>query len=125
MEFLASLERSHLIEALGFAASGATLCAFAQKQMLPMRIAAIAANLFFIAYGAVGWIYPVLLLHLVLLPLNIGRLFEQEMERRRALASRHAGRDPMAFPRRRGQSLSPYAAGHSMAAQIRRGSRAF
>ncbi len=68
--------QSHLIEVLGFAASGATLCAFAQKQMLPMRISAIAANLFFIGYGALGLLYPVLLLHLMLLPLNVLRLIQ-------------------------------------------------
>ncbi len=42
--FTFDLWRSHMVEALGFAASGATLCAFAQKQMLPMRVSAIAAS---------------------------------------------------------------------------------
>jgi hypothetical protein len=65
-----------MVDVLGFAASGATLCAFAQKHMIPMRISATAANIFFIAYGALGSFYPVLLLHLVLLPLKAGRLIE-------------------------------------------------
>lgn len=72
------LLRVSLIDFLGFAACGATLCTFAQKRMVPMRICAIAANVFFIGYGALGLLYPVLMLHLVLLPLNVGRLFQLE-----------------------------------------------
>jgi hypothetical protein len=37
---------------------------------------AIAANLFFIGYGALGLLYPVLFLHLILLPLNVMRLVQ-------------------------------------------------
>ncbi len=66
-----------VIDCFGFLASGATLYTFAQKRMLPMRISAITANVFFIAYGALGLVYPVLLLHLILLPLNIRRLSQQ------------------------------------------------
>jgi hypothetical protein len=66
----------YAVDGLGFIASGATLIAFAQKRMLPMRIAAIAANVCFIGYGALGVFYPVLALHLILLPLNIRRLIE-------------------------------------------------
>ncbi len=69
--------RFHLVDLLGFAASAATLCAFAQTRMLSMRLSAIAANLCFIGYGALGLFYPVLLLHVVLLPLNIARLVQQ------------------------------------------------
>jgi hypothetical protein len=43
---------------------------------VPMRVSAIAANLLFIAYGGLGPFYPVLVLHLILLPLNLGRLIE-------------------------------------------------
>ena len=74
---MGSLTGVSLVDCLGFAASGATLCAFAQRRMMPMRMSAIAANLFFVAYGALGPFYPVLLLHLVLLPLNLKRLVEQ------------------------------------------------
>ena len=66
-----------LVDAFGFVASIMTLVAFAQRSMLPMRVAAIAANVFFIAYGALGPYYPVLSLHLVLLPLNLRRFVEQ------------------------------------------------
>jgi hypothetical protein len=66
-----------VVDLVGFAASAATLSAFAQKQMMPMRISAIVANLFFVSYGALGLFYPVLVLHLILLPLNIARLVQQ------------------------------------------------
>ncbi len=81
--FSADLLRAHLDELLGFAASGATLCAFAQKRMMPMRISAIAANVCFIGYGVIGLVYPVLLLHLILLPLNVGRLFQHSGQQHR------------------------------------------
>ena len=68
-----------LVDAFGFIASIMTLVAFAQRSMLPMRVAAIAANIFFIAYGALGPYYPVLSLHLVLLPLNLQSFVEQSV----------------------------------------------
>jgi CRP/FNR family cyclic AMP-dependent transcriptional regulator len=44
--------------------------------MVPLRYCAIASNLAFATYGFLGEIYPVLVLHLLLLPLNIKRLLE-------------------------------------------------
>lgn len=52
--FPLDLIRPYAVDILGSAASAATLLTFAQKRMWPMRIAAIAANLFFIGYGALG-----------------------------------------------------------------------
>ncbi len=74
--FLVDVIRPYAVDMLGSAACVATLLTFAQKRMWPMRISAIAANLFFIGYGALGLLYPVLLLHLVLLPLNVMRLVQ-------------------------------------------------
>jgi hypothetical protein len=62
------------IDILGYAASGLTLATFAQRSMLPMRILALGANVCFIGYGAMGVYLPVLILHLVLLPINLVRL---------------------------------------------------
>jgi len=62
------------IDVFGYAASVLTLATFAQRAMLPMRILAIAANVCFIGYGAMGLFIPVLALHLVLLPINLARL---------------------------------------------------
>ena len=63
-----------LIDTLGYAASGLTLATFAQRAMMPMRIMAIGANVCFIGYGAIGHFMPVLVLHVILLPINVARL---------------------------------------------------
>ena len=65
-----------LVDVIGAAAAASTLLAFAQRSMLPMRVSSIAASLLFIAYGGLGPFYPVLVLHLILLPLNIARLVQ-------------------------------------------------
>ena len=63
-----------LTEIVGFFTAIATVAAFCCKQMGSLRAAAIAANLLFIAYGALLGLMPVLVLHCVLLPLNIVQL---------------------------------------------------
>jgi len=62
--------------ALGFAAAALTLTAFVMKSMLPLRTAALASNVLFIAYGTVESLLPIVLLHGALLPLNAARLLE-------------------------------------------------
>ena len=59
---------------LGWLAAGLTLLTFSMRSMIALRTAALAANLCFIAYGAQGALYPVLALHLLLLPCNLLRL---------------------------------------------------
>ena len=44
------------------------------KTMVPLRIAGIISNFLFIGYGYAVDAYPVLILHIVLLPLNVLRL---------------------------------------------------
>jgi hypothetical protein len=61
-------------EVLGWAACGMTFATFIQRGMLPLRAAAILANLLFIGYAAMGHYPPVLALHLALLPINCQRL---------------------------------------------------
>src|SRR5262245_15143760 len=45
-------------------------------KMIPLRIIGIGANVSFIIYGALAPIYPVLVLHTILLPLNSLRLYQ-------------------------------------------------
>lgn len=59
---------------LGWLASALVLATFCMHDMVPLRVMAIASNLAFIAYGASAGIDPVLMLHVVLLPLNTWRL---------------------------------------------------
>ena len=71
-----------LPQALGFLASALVLLTFGMRTMVPMRIAAIASNLAFIAYGVSLELTPVWLLHGILLPLNTYRLLEARQARR-------------------------------------------
>jgi len=61
---------------LGLAAAALTFTTFMMKSMLPLRAAALASNVFFVAYGLVEWLLPIVILHAVLLPLNAARLLE-------------------------------------------------
>src|ERR1700742_403646 len=61
-------------ELLGYAAAACVFVTFYMKTMVPLRIAGIVSNFLFIGYGYAVDAYPVLILHLVLLPLNIVRL---------------------------------------------------
>jgi len=58
----------------GFVASTLVLLTFAMRDMRLLRITAICSNVAFIIYGSVNWLMPVLVLHLLLLPLNAFRL---------------------------------------------------
>lgn len=61
---------------LGWCAAALVFCTFATRTMIPLRILGMASNVFFIAYGYLDAAYPVLILHLVLLPLNAFRLWQ-------------------------------------------------
>jgi len=73
-------------EALGYVAAALVLAVFYMKEMIPLRITALASNLSFIAYGAALGITPIWLLHLLLLPMNGCRLL-QALRLRRAHAN--------------------------------------
>jgi CRP/FNR family transcriptional regulator, cyclic AMP receptor protein len=64
------------LEGVGYLASLLVLCTFYMKTMIPLRCVAIGSNLAFITYGYFGRLYPVLTLHLLLLPLNMARLLQ-------------------------------------------------
>jgi hypothetical protein len=62
-------------------ASLLVFAAFFMKTMIPLRVVAIASNIAFISYallglhyGVFGRVYPILVLHACLLPLNVVRL---------------------------------------------------
>jgi hypothetical protein len=70
------MPEASLAEIVGYLAALLTLGVFYMKTMIPLRVVGIMANCAFIAYGALGDVYPVLVLHAVLLPLNIIRLWQ-------------------------------------------------
>ena len=64
------------IDLLGYAASASVLITFCMSTMVPLRVVAIGSNVLFATFGGLAHIYPVLVLHLVLLPVNIARLMQ-------------------------------------------------
>jgi CRP/FNR family cyclic AMP-dependent transcriptional regulator len=61
---------------LGYLASALVFATFFMRSRSRLRQVAIASNIAFITYGIVGDVIPVLTLHVLLLPLNIWRLWE-------------------------------------------------
>ena len=47
---------------------------FCMDTVVPLRRLAIANNVLFVVYGIAGQLYPVLLLHALLLPINITKI---------------------------------------------------
>jgi len=64
--------------ALGLLGVVFCLASFAVKRMVPLRTLSIVGNVCFVAYGLVESTLPSLALNLVLLPLNVARLWEIE-----------------------------------------------
>jgi hypothetical protein len=67
------------VDALGYFAALLVLATFSMKTMLPLRITGILSNCAFIAYGYFAAALPVVVLHLILLPLNSLRLYQMWM----------------------------------------------
>ena len=64
------------IEIVGYIGALLTFATYSMKRMIPLRIIGILSNIFFAAYGFLAPVYPQLVLHIVLLPLNVVRLRE-------------------------------------------------
>jgi hypothetical protein len=63
-------------DAVGFLAAGLVIAAFCMKDILHLRMVAVASNVAFLTYGVALGLMPVWLLHLVLLPVNVVRLWQ-------------------------------------------------
>ena len=59
-----------LIDGIGYLASALVLLTFCMSTMLSLRAVAMCSNLAFVGYGLGAGVYPVLILHMILLPLN-------------------------------------------------------
>jgi CRP/FNR family cyclic AMP-dependent transcriptional regulator len=66
----------HYAEFLGIAAAAASLYAAHAKTIIPLRAAAIVANLLAMGYSFMHGTYPTLVLNALLLPLNTWRLYQ-------------------------------------------------
>ena len=59
---------------LGYLAATLVFCSFYARTIVVLRLVAITSNMAFIGYAFAKGLYPVLILHVVLLPLNCVRL---------------------------------------------------
>lgn len=66
----------NMVELMGYVASFLVFSTFYMKTMIPLRCVALASNLAFITYSYMAGLYPILLLHSLLLPLNLWRLYQ-------------------------------------------------
>jgi hypothetical protein len=78
------------IDFVGYLAALMVLATFCMDTIVPLRGLAIASNLLFILYGIAGQLYPVLLLHAVLLPVNIVKIVRLRPQARRVDGSTQA-----------------------------------
>jgi CRP/FNR family cyclic AMP-dependent transcriptional regulator len=96
------------VEILGYAASATVLATFCMSTMIPLRILALVSNVLFCSYGYFDHLYPVLVLHAVLFPVNLLRLVQFQ---RLVRDVRNAHREDLSI-----QSLLPYMTTRNLAA---------
>ena len=87
---------------VGWLASGLVFATFCAKRMLPLRALAITSNLAFISYGYTDALWPIVVLHAAMLPMNVIRFREAFLAARGAPTRRAAAAPP-------GASLLPVA----------------
>jgi len=63
------------IDFLGFSAALSVLASFCMTRIVALRALALLSNILFVCYGLCAHIHPVLILHLVLLPVNLFKLY--------------------------------------------------
>ena len=71
--------RINWIELSGYLASALVFLAFYMKTMIPLRLIGMLSNVAFMTYGLGEHLYPVFILHAILLPLNCLRLFQMRI----------------------------------------------
>jgi glycerol-3-phosphate acyltransferase PlsY len=82
------------ITLLGFTAALTVLVSFCMTTIISLRSVAIVSNLLFILYGLLGHIYPVLFLHLTLLPINLIKLHRIYRHPAHPISRRNGTRSP-------------------------------
>lgn len=61
---------------IGFVAAGLVIATLSMRTMIPLRLIGIASNVAFVTYGILFGSIPTVMLHSILFPLNIYRLYE-------------------------------------------------
>jgi hypothetical protein len=67
------MQQAMLTDALGYVAAGLVFATFCAQRMALLRALAIASNVAFIGYGFLDGLWPILILHSAMLPINIRR----------------------------------------------------
>ena len=67
------MQQAMLTDALGYVAAGLVFATFCAQRMALLRALAIASNVAFIGYGFLDALWPILILHSAMLPINIRR----------------------------------------------------
>jgi CRP/FNR family transcriptional regulator, cyclic AMP receptor protein len=65
-----------IIEIIGYSAAALGIATFVMATMIPLRLTGIAHNAVSITFGLLTGIYPMVVQHLILLPLNGYRLYQ-------------------------------------------------
>lgn len=65
-----------LVSIVGYVAAGLVIATLSMRTMVPLRIIGIASNAAFITYGLLIGGTPIVVLHAILFPLNVWRLYE-------------------------------------------------
>ena len=60
----------------GFIGAGLTLASYTMKSMFPLRVVALAANVFFVAYGWLEAALPSLVLYSIMILINLKKAWE-------------------------------------------------
>lgn len=64
------------VEAIGYGGTVFTIASYSMRTIIPLRIAGILSSFFFIAYSLLMQLWPMLITELVILPLNLVRLYQ-------------------------------------------------
>lgn len=67
------MPQAMLTNALGYEAAGLVFATFCAQRMASLRSLAITSNVAFIGYGFLDGLWPILILHSAMLPINIQR----------------------------------------------------
>ena len=70
------MQQTLVTDALGYVAAGLVFATFCAQRMDLLRAIAIASNVAFIGYGFLDGLWPILILHSAMLPVNIRRYRE-------------------------------------------------
>ena len=85
-----------LLEAIGYFNAALGVAMLAIRTMIPLRITGIAHNVVSILFGFFSGVYPMLVQHMILLPINTLRLIQmrrliRDVSRRATAAIRWTG----------------------------------